>query len=118
MPPLLNACQLKHVLAHCRFFIGARTHATIAALSTGVPTLSISYSIKARGINLDLFGHEKYVLPVSSLCADTLETGFLHLRNDEDDIRRALSKAIPEWKEKARRSAQRFAETLTRNCET
>lgn len=112
VPPMLNACQLKEVLAHCRFFIGARTHATIAALSSGVPTLSISYSIKARGINQDLFGHEKYVLPVSTLSTDSLETGFLSLRNDERDIRHLLAQRIPEWKERARRSAQRFAQTL------
>lgn len=116
VPPQLNACQLKHVLAHCRFFIGARTHATIGALSSAVPTLSISYSVKARGINLDLFGHEKYVLPVSALSADTLETGLLNLRNDEVDIRRSLAQAIPEWKERARGSARHFAETLSRNC--
>jgi colanic acid/amylovoran biosynthesis protein len=62
VPPGLNAAQLKDVIARCDYFIGARTHATIAALSSAVPTLSISYSVKARGINLDLFGHEDFVL--------------------------------------------------------
>lgn len=51
-----------------RFFVGARTHATIAAYSTGVPTLVVGYSVKARGIALDLFGTEDgYVLPVQQL---------------------------------------------------
>ncbi|HEY0846543.1 MAG TPA: polysaccharide pyruvyl transferase family protein [Noviherbaspirillum sp.] len=115
VPPGLNACQLKDVLAQCRFFIGARTHATIGALSSGVPTLSISYSVKARGINLDLFGHEKYVLPAPALSADTLETGFLALRNDEIDIRQHLARRIPEWKRKAEKSAEAFAEAMTRS---
>lgn len=60
--PALNAAQLKHVIGHCRCFIGARSHATIAALSSGVPTLSVAYSVKARGINQDLFGHEHWVV--------------------------------------------------------
>ena len=49
-------------------FIGARTHATIAAYSSCVPTLVVGYSIKARGIAKDLFGtDEGYVLPVQAL---------------------------------------------------
>ncbi len=45
-----------------------RTHATIAAYSTGVPTLVVGYSVKARGIARDLFGTEDgYVLPVQQL---------------------------------------------------
>ena len=48
-------------------FIGARTHATIAAYSPR-PTLVVGYSIKARGIAKDLFGtDEGYVLPVQAL---------------------------------------------------
>ena len=59
MPPTFNASQIKHVISQLRFFVGARTHATIAALSSGVPTISISYSVKARGINRDLFGQRR-----------------------------------------------------------
>ena len=60
--------ELKGYIARCRFFIGARTHATIAAYSSLVPTLVVGYSVKARGIAKDLFGTwEDYVLPVQSL---------------------------------------------------
>ena len=49
-------------------FIGARTHSTIAAYSSGVPTLVVGYSVKAKGIAKDLFGtEENYVLPVQAL---------------------------------------------------
>ena len=47
------------IISKCRFFVVARTHATIAAYSTGVPTIVISYSVKSRGIARDLFGDEK-----------------------------------------------------------
>src|SRR3546814_7153574 len=62
MPSTFNASQIKGVIANLRFFIGARTHATIAGMSSTVPTISISYSIKARGINRDLFGDLPVVL--------------------------------------------------------
>lgn len=55
----LNARQLKYLISNCKIFVGARTHATIAAYSTFVPTLSIGYSVKARGIAKDLFGNEE-----------------------------------------------------------
>ena len=59
-----TAPELKYIISHCRMFIGARTHATIAAYSSCVPTLVVGYSVKARGIARDLFGAEEgYVLP-------------------------------------------------------
>jgi colanic acid/amylovoran biosynthesis protein len=46
----LNAAETKWVIGRCAVFAGARTHATIAAFSLRVPTLSFSYSIKAKGL--------------------------------------------------------------------
>ena len=50
-----SAKELKHIISQCSLFIGARTHATIAAYSSGVPTLVLGYSVKSRGIARDLF---------------------------------------------------------------
>lgn len=62
------AQELKGYISQCSFFVGARTHSTIAAYSSGVPTLVIGYSVKSRGIATDLFGgYENYVLPVQNL---------------------------------------------------
>ena len=59
---------LKGYISRCSFFVGARTHSTIAAYSSGVPTLVIGYSVKSRGIATDLFGTtEGYVLPVQEI---------------------------------------------------
>lgn len=63
-----NAEELKGYIARCKYQVAARTHASIAAYSTKVPTLVVGYSIKARGIAKDLFGtDEGYVVPVQSL---------------------------------------------------
>ncbi len=62
------ASELKGYISQCSFFVGARTHSTIAAYSSGVPTLVIGYSVKSRGIATDLFGsYDNYVLPVQDL---------------------------------------------------
>ena len=48
--------------------MGARTHATIAAYSTCVPTVVFGYSVKSIGIAKDIFGTtDHYVLPVSGV---------------------------------------------------
>ena len=60
--------ELKGYISRCSFFVGARTHSTIAAYSSGVPTLVIGYSVKSRGIATDLFGgYENFVLPVQEI---------------------------------------------------
>lgn len=117
VPGGMNAVQLKHIIGHCRFFIGARTHATIAALSMQVPTLSIAYSVKALGINRDLFGHERYVLDTRELDASTLAAGLSTLRRDEAEIRGLLAERIPEWRRRATLGAGALAGLLARSTE-
>ena len=92
-----TAPELKYIISQCSFFVGARTHATIAAYSTGVPTLVVGYSVKARGIARDLFGTEDgYVLPVQQLReSDELTRAFVRLFEKRDAIRAHLNKTLP-----------------------
>ena len=91
----LNASQLKYVISQCRFFIGARTHATIAALSTGVPTLCLGYSWKAEGINVDIFNSLDYVLGVNEFNVGNLKNKFRLMCERESQIRAILADKIP-----------------------
>lgn len=95
-----TAPELKYIISHCRIFIGARTHATIAAYSSCVPTLVVGYSVKARGIARDLFGtEENYVLPVQQLCRpDQLVKGYLYLAENEMQMREHLTVYMPQYK--------------------
>ena len=105
LPRTLNAAQLKDVIRQCTYFMGARTHATVAALSQGVPTTSIAYSVKAKGINQDLFGHTRYVLDTPSVNSATLMQHLHLLINEAPEIRHYLNEHIPEWKQKSAKSA-------------
>ena len=99
-----NCMQLKGYISRCRFFIGARTHATIAAYSTLVPTLVLGYSVKSRGIATDLFGtDEHYVLPVQQLCTTNAMTdAFQWLMEHEQEIKSRLAAEMPEYIQRAR----------------
>ena len=93
---------MKYIISKCECFVGARTHATIAAYSTCVPTLVVGYSVKARGIAKDLFGTEQdYVLPVQSLTNEyQLVNGFKWLHDKKESIRSHLKEFLPEYKQK------------------
>lgn len=110
-----NCMQLKYLISQCRLFIGARTHATIAAYSTYVPTLVIGYSVKSRGIATDLFGMERhYVLPIQSIQSDLdLISAFDWLNVNAEIIKTHLQEVIPEYKNKAR-MGKKYLNELTK----
>lgn len=95
----LNAEELKYIISKCRFLVAARTHASIAAYSTQVPTLVVGYSVKARGIARDIFGTEdNYVLPVQSLTQpEELTNAFCWLMEHENTIRLHYQSFMPEY---------------------
>ena len=98
-----NCMELKGYIARCRFFVGARTHATIAAYSSCVPTLVLGYSVKSRGIARDLFGtEENYVLSVQTMKEpDELKNHFKWIMKHENEIRNHLEEIMPEYISKA-----------------
>jgi colanic acid/amylovoran biosynthesis protein len=98
-----NCMELKGFISRCRMFVGARTHATIAAYSTCVPTLVVGYSVKARGIARDIFGSEEdMVIPVQSLNhEDDLVNAFKYIQENEDAIKKHLQNFMPSYVEKA-----------------
>ena len=95
--------ELKGCIARCRMFIGARTHATIAAYSSLVPTLVVGYSVKAKGIAKDLFGtHDNYVIPVQQLQnKEDLIGAFEWLKDYEEEIRKDLREVMPAYQKRA-----------------
>ena len=101
--PDCTASELKGYISQCRFMVTARTHASIAAYSSCVPTLVVGYSVKARGIAQELFDtDEHYVLPVQNLhTIDDLSRAFQWLMDHETTVRRHLENKIPEYRQTA-----------------
>ena len=95
-----NCEQLKYIISHCRFFIGARTHATIAAYSSGVPTLVLGYSVKSKGIAIDLFGtYDGYVIPYNELTENNeLLAAFKSIIQNENEIKEHLNNILPNYR--------------------
>ncbi len=92
-----SAEELKGFISRCKMFVGARTHATIAAYSSCIPTLTVGYSVKSKGIALDLFGsYKNYVIPVQDLKdKNDLVKAFNFIESNYDKIKKYLEKTIP-----------------------
>lgn len=105
LPNHLNAIQYKGLIAKMRFFIGARTHATIAAYSSLIPTLVLGYSVKSKGIAKDLFGSEKLVLSISEISdSQKLIAAFDEMIAEEEQLILTLANSIPTIKENAKKA--------------
>jgi colanic acid/amylovoran biosynthesis protein len=99
LPDHLNAIQYKGYISRMRFFVGARTHATIAAYSSYVPTMVLGYSVKSKGISKDIFGKEKFVLGIDEISdSKKLITSFNSMLKEEEEIINTLKKSIPKMK--------------------
>jgi colanic acid/amylovoran biosynthesis protein len=82
--------------------MGARTHAAIAALSGGVPTISIAYSVKAQGINKDIFSNDDPVLETSKVSSQTMGASLVWLLEHEQELKEKLSLRVPELQQAVR----------------
>ncbi|MBO5564794.1 MAG: polysaccharide pyruvyl transferase family protein [Lachnospiraceae bacterium] len=109
-----SAAALKACIAGCMMFVGARTHATIAAYSSMVPTLVVGYSVKARGIARDLFGEEDhYVLPVQSMeDTEQLVRDFRWIMDNRETIHHRLKEVMPFYIMRAKQNAEEICSLI------
>lgn len=114
LPNNLNAVQYKGYIDRMRAFIGARTHATIAAYSNNVPTMVLGYSVKSRGIARDLFGYERLVLGINEISdSNKLIKSFDEMMKDEKDIKEHLMRVIPKIQQMSYKSVEYLKELIS-----
>ena len=107
-----NAEEIKGVISKCRFFVAARTHASIAAYSQKIPTLVVGYSVKSKGIAKDIFGtYDGYVVPVQSLTSEDSLCGafFDGVVRREEAIRARYDRVMADYIAKADEAGDEFA---------
>lgn len=104
IPNGYNCMQLKSLISKCDCFIGCRTHATIAAYSSCVPTLVVGYSNKSIGIARDLFGDDDgLVVPVQNFISeDSLRQHYIAFLERKENLRLFLNNNIVGYSNKAK----------------
>ena len=109
-----NCMELKAYISQLRFLVCARTHASIAAYSSYVPTLVVGYSVKSKGIAKDLFGtYDNYVISAQELQnLNDLSEKFLWIYEHGEEIKKRLKLVLPSYLETVANSGKivkRFA---------
>lgn len=95
-----SASEYKALLSQCELIIAERMHAAIAGLSSGVCTVAIQYSVKARGIVASLVGEELAeagcVVPYEDFI-DVRKTSLRlrHVWDQRQVIRSRIKEALP-----------------------
>jgi len=81
--------ELKHIIGLCDFFVGSRMHACIAAVSQGVPAVSVAYSDKFVGV-METIGVESAVADARCLKEREILAVVEQAFDRRDEIRRGL----------------------------
>ncbi len=103
-----NEMEIKWVIARLGWFCGTRMHATIAALSSGVPTAAIAYSDKTRGVFATCNQQEQVFDPRTLDSGDLLDAVYqaFQCRNS---LRVPLSEQLPEVMAQAHQQMDKIA---------
>jgi polysaccharide pyruvyl transferase WcaK-like protein len=112
IPPKLNAAETKWIIGQMLVFAGARTHSTIAAISSGVPTLSFAYSIKAKGINEDVFGNACFCVWPNKLIPELVAERIVELIQESEKIKSQLNVVLPSIRASAMNGGKYLKEIL------
>jgi len=116
LPSGLGACRTKYAAGRCDAVVAARMHCAIGALSSGTPTLCISYSLKSLGVLGDLFSDDRWILPLSELSPSRLVQRLEELLASRADIKRHLESGVPVFQERARAGARALRERLAESA--
>ncbi len=91
--------EVKYLIGLCDFFVGARMHSTIAALSQCVPAAGMAYSKKFAGV-FQTAGVEEYVADMRQMDDSQILDRINELYEAKESARRQLRKIMPRVQEK------------------
>jgi polysaccharide pyruvyl transferase WcaK-like protein len=89
--------EIKYLIGSCDFFIGSRMHACIAAVSQGVPAVSLAYSDKFAGL-MEAMGLASLVADLRTMKHDEVLQVVRSAFDDRIFHRTRLIQQMPKWK--------------------
>jgi len=112
VPENINAAQTKWVISKLNCLVASRTHATIAAFSTCVPTVSLAYSTKAYGLNEMLFGHTDFVVSPEDFSPMIIQEKIKMVIEQNNHIRESLKGGMQDVNALALDAGLKFKEII------
>lgn len=111
LPALHGPCEVKWVISQLDWFCGTRMHATIAALSSGVPAAAIAYSPKTLGV-FETCGQGAHVADPRQLDTEDVAERLWQSWGAREEARRSLRAALPA----VLRRAEEQMDAIVRGC--
>ncbi len=93
-----NQSEIKYIIGQCDFFIGARMHACIGALSQCIPAIGIAYSKKFKGV-FETVGMESLIADPRLSIKDEVLQIIDAAYDNRLQLRSILKQRIPEAKQ-------------------
>lgn len=100
--------ELKTLISRCYVFVGSRYHSLVAALSTGVPSLSVGWSHKYDGL-LSLFDLRQFSMWADRATFSEIRRAFEDLVGHRDKYSSMIKVKLPNVKEQAKKSVEQVA---------
>ncbi len=91
----LSPQEIKALISKCDLFCGARMHSNIAAITTCVPTIAMSYSVKSRGI-MSRAGLETWVIEPDQMSYEFVYNAIRNLKKKRHEISERLKALSPQ----------------------
>jgi polysaccharide pyruvyl transferase WcaK-like protein len=83
--------EIKWIIGKCDFFVGSRMHACIAALSQGIPSVGVAYSMKFAGV-FETVGMEEWVVDARNSANPEAVARIVSLYRQRNGVRQELSR--------------------------
>lgn len=93
-PATLDQSEVKWLISKMSWFCGTRMHSTIASLSSGVPTASVSYSDKTKGV-FETCGQGQQVFDPRQLDVEQVISGLIQSYEARESIQTSLQQHLP-----------------------
>jgi colanic acid/amylovoran biosynthesis protein len=99
--------ELKGMIGLCQAMMGARMHANIGALSSGIPTIAIAYSHKTPGI-MGALSQSELVLSINTLDQSLLWEKLEYLFANFVNIQSTLKTTLPVIKTESKKNVEKI----------
>ncbi len=114
LPDFTDPREIKWAIAQLDWFCGTRMHSTIAALSSGVPTAALAYSLKTQGV-FETCNQGHHVADPRTCSTEDVIDSLLASYNQRTAAAEGLQTALPAVK---RTAAQQIQQILSVPADT
>jgi polysaccharide pyruvyl transferase WcaK-like protein len=114
-PALSDPREVKWVISKMEWFCGTRMHATIAALSSGVPAAAIAYSLKTAGV-FESCGQQDHVADPRALDSEQVLERLWQSWTTRDQARATLSRRLTDVVAKAQEQIELTLDAISQKA--